>query len=166
MPEMSETTRIPGNEGLTPERPAGAHRRIYRPFHARISALLDERAGGAANDLRHHPQLHAGIQGMWRGHSTWVCCSTGTTFHRRTASAPRSAGASMSGATSPTARPTGCATHSIFIPEPTWIPYAMIEIRNDLIADRTGQVEWADRLATVLRQAAAIEDSGTGRGNG
>jgi len=30
----------------------------------------------------------------------------------------------------------------------------MIEIRNDLIANESGQVEWADRLADVLRRAA------------
>ncbi len=37
----------------------------------------------------------------------------------------------------------------------------MIEIRNDLLADRTGQIEWADRLSNVLQQATAFQESGT-----
>ena len=41
--------------------------------------------------------------------------------------------------------------------------YAMIEIRNDLIAEETGVKEWSDRLANVLRQAIQLETSGTQR---
>ena len=37
-------------------------------------------------------------------------------------------------------------------------PNALIELRNDLIADHEGQKEWAERLAPVLR--AALEKSG------
>ncbi|MEM6742853.1 MAG: N-formylglutamate amidohydrolase [Pseudomonadota bacterium] len=33
------------------------------------------------------------------------------------------------------------------------LPHALIEIRNDLIADQAGQREWVDRLAPVLRDA-------------
>jgi predicted N-formylglutamate amidohydrolase len=33
------------------------------------------------------------------------------------------------------------------------LPYSMIEIRNDLISSESGQKEWSDRLAVVLRQA-------------
>ncbi|MFA3919035.1 N-formylglutamate amidohydrolase [Ruegeria hyattellae] len=34
-------------------------------------------------------------------------------------------------------------------------PNALIELRNDLIADHTGQREWAERLATILQDALA-----------
>jgi predicted N-formylglutamate amidohydrolase len=47
-------------------------------------------------------------------------------------------------------------------PEPRRLSYAMIEIRNDLITAEIGQAEWAERLSTVLRQAAASDDSSTG----
>ena len=41
------------------------------------------------------------------------------------------------------------------------LPYSMIEIRNDLIASESGQVEWADRLANVLRRAAQYIERST-----
>jgi predicted N-formylglutamate amidohydrolase len=34
-------------------------------------------------------------------------------------------------------------------------PNALIELRNDLIADHKGQREWAERLATILQDALA-----------
>ncbi len=34
--------------------------------------------------------------------------------------------------------------------EPRGLPYAMLEIRNDLIAEAAGQQLWAKRLAEVL----------------
>ena len=34
------------------------------------------------------------------------------------------------------------------------VPYVEIEIRQDLIADETGQIAWADRLARLLLAAA------------
>jgi predicted N-formylglutamate amidohydrolase len=36
------------------------------------------------------------------------------------------------------------------------LPHALIEIRNDLIADPAGQADWADRLAPIL--AGALDD--------
>jgi predicted N-formylglutamate amidohydrolase len=39
--------------------------------------------------------------------------------------------------------------------EQAGIPYALIEMRQDLIAAEAGQAEWAARLARVLRKAAA-----------
>ncbi|MEM7686733.1 MAG: N-formylglutamate amidohydrolase [Pseudomonadota bacterium] len=33
------------------------------------------------------------------------------------------------------------------------IPHVLIEIRNDLIADKTGEDDWAERLAPILRRA-------------
>jgi predicted N-formylglutamate amidohydrolase len=39
--------------------------------------------------------------------------------------------------------------------EPRGLPHVEIEIRQDLIADRTGQAAWAARLARLLPAADA-----------
>ena len=44
MPEVSETTPIPGNVGLSEADRAARVREIFAPYHARIEALLDARA--------------------------------------------------------------------------------------------------------------------------
>ena len=38
---------------------------------------------------------------------------------------------------------------------PRGLPNLLLEIRNDLIADPAGQIEWADRLAPLIRKAFA-----------
>src|SRR3954453_10887711 len=45
MPEISEHTPIPGNIGLTPEQKQARAAAIFTPYHARIEALLNARAG-------------------------------------------------------------------------------------------------------------------------
>jgi predicted N-formylglutamate amidohydrolase len=37
------------------------------------------------------------------------------------------------------------------------LPHALLEIRNDLIATPAGVLEWADRLAPILRRVLADE---------
>jgi len=39
------------------------------------------------------------------------------------------------------------------------LPHVLLEIRQDLIADRTGAVFWAERLVPILRKALAQLES-------
>src|SRR4029078_1672464 len=48
---VSETTRSPGNEHLSPEARFQRIRSIYRPFHDRVVRLLDERAAQGVASL-------------------------------------------------------------------------------------------------------------------
>ena len=58
-------------------------------------------------------------------------------------------------ATTPPYRLTDENDHGVpMYAEPGNIPYALIEIRQDLIDDESGQEEWAARLGRVLRYAA------------
>ena len=47
IPEISETTQIPGNLGLSAEQRAVRRQAVFDPDHARIRALLDERQAAA-----------------------------------------------------------------------------------------------------------------------
>jgi predicted N-formylglutamate amidohydrolase len=51
MPEMSETTHIPGNRNLSPDEKLMRIREIYRPFHAAIADLLDRRAAEGTRSM-------------------------------------------------------------------------------------------------------------------
>ena len=164
MPAVSELTRIPGNEGLTPDDRRMRTDEIYRPFHTRISAILEERSRGGSNTI--FVTIHS---------FTPVFKNVGRPFHvglvfdrdKRFTDAllPLLARAGRFDVRhNEPYGPADGVCHTLNLhPESRRIPYAMIEIRNDLIAAEQGQAEWADRLATVLRQAAAIDDSGTGR---
>jgi predicted N-formylglutamate amidohydrolase len=41
------------------------------------------------------------------------------------------------------------------------LPHALIEIRQDLIADDSGQRQWAERLARLLPQPYALVAGGS-----
>src|SRR5260221_5429313 len=51
MPEVSETTEIPGNRKLSAEAKLARIREIYRPFHAGGADLLDARASGGVPSM-------------------------------------------------------------------------------------------------------------------
>ena len=51
MPEISETTHIPGNQNLSPDDKLMRIHEIYRPFHAAIADLLDRRAAEGVRSL-------------------------------------------------------------------------------------------------------------------
>src|SRR6476661_7096283 len=51
MPEISESTDIPGNRNLSPADKLARIRQIYRPFHGAITDLLDGRAAAGVRSL-------------------------------------------------------------------------------------------------------------------
>ena len=51
MPELSETTDIPGNRSLSPADKLARIREIYRPFHGAITELLDRRAADGVRSM-------------------------------------------------------------------------------------------------------------------
>src|SRR5260370_13009352 len=52
IPEISEVTAIPGNEGIAPAEREARHREIFLPYHQRIAELLDgRRAAGRRTGL-------------------------------------------------------------------------------------------------------------------
>src|SRR6476469_7506755 len=51
MPEISETTHIPGNRNLSSDEKLLRTREIYRPFHATVADLLDRRAAEGTRSM-------------------------------------------------------------------------------------------------------------------
>ncbi len=153
MPEVSETTRIPGNENLGAEDKLARIAAIYRPFHAAVSAVLDARAahGQAVSVVSIHsftPVYKVKRRdfelGILHDRDTRLADMLVKGFPKADVRRNEPYG------------PKDGVLHTLNLHAGVrglW--HAMIEIRNDLIAQERGQDEWAQRLSVPLIQATA-----------
>ena len=157
IPEVSETTRIPGNENLSAE---GRHARIaalYRPFHTAVAVLLDRRAADRRETIV--VSIHS-FTPIYKGKARDV--QLGILFDRDAVLA----GTLIKGFPTIEARlnepygPGDGVLHTLNLhAAPRGLRHAMIELRNDLIGTERGQDEWAQRLSVPLIQAAARQET-------
>ncbi len=157
MPEISETTPIPGNVGISLADRAARVREIFVPYHARIEALLDARAAARRRTVL--AAMHS-FTPVFKGESRAV--QVGVLFNNdsRLASALlqmlRAEGDIVVGENAPYAvtdlSDYGVPVHG----EKRGLPHVEIEIRQDLIADAPGQAAWAARFARLLPAADAM----------
>jgi predicted N-formylglutamate amidohydrolase len=152
MPELSETTHIPGNRNLSAGDKLARTREIYRPFHAAIADLLDCRAAEGVRSMV--VTIHS-FTPVYKGQPRAV--ELGILHDRDT----RLSAKLITGFPTVDARlnepygPDDGVLHTLGLhAAPRRLPHAMIEIRNDLISDERGQAEWAERLSASLVQAA------------
>ena len=152
IPPSSDGTAIPGNAGLAREAAETRRREIFDPYHRHITAAVDRRLREAVPTvlvaLHSFTPVYAGIARPWH---------IGTLYHRDTTlpplllSALRAEGDLVVGDNEPYAVSD---TTDYTIPvhgEARGLINTGIEIRQDLIADETGQQQWAERLARILR---------------
>jgi predicted N-formylglutamate amidohydrolase len=154
MPAISETTRIPGNECLSPEAKLARIESLYRPFHAAVSKLLDRRT--AEGRASHFVTIHS-FTPVYKGKERKFELGI---LHDRDA---RLADKLLKGFPDFDVRrnepygPQDGVCHTLNLHAGVrGLPYAMVEIRNDLIATERGQDEWAQRLAAPIRHAAGV----------
>lgn len=148
----SDGTHIPGNQDLAPEARAGRAAAIFTPYHDRIAAELEARRA-------HDPiviSLHSFTPVMSELVRPW---QSGVLYQRdaRFALALKSeleAEGLVVGDNEPyavsDATDYGVPVHV----EPRGLFHVELEIRQDLVATETGQIEWADRLARVFEVLA------------
>jgi len=153
MPMVSETTRIPGNEHLSPEARLQRIRSIYRPFHDRVARLLDERAAQGVASL--FITIHS-FTPVYKGVKRLL--DLGVLYDRDTRLADKLmlSFARMKDISVKRNEPYGpedgvCHTLNLHAGL-RGMPYAMLEIRNDLISHAAGQAQWVERLAAILDQ--------------
>lgn len=153
MPELSETTRIPGNENLCAEDKLARIAAIYRPFHAAVSAVLDARAAhGQVVSLVSIHSFTPVYKGKPRNFELGI-------LHDRDT---RLADMLVKGFPKADVRrnepygPKDGVLHTLNLHAGVrGLRHAMIEIRNDLIAPERGQDEWAQRISVALGHAIA-----------
>jgi len=152
MPEISETTQIPGNRALTPAARLDRIRGIYRPFHAAVADLLDTRAAEGVGSLV--VSIHS-FTPVYKGKQRSVELGI---LHDRDTSLSSKLIKSFPNIDARLNEPYGPkdgVLHTLNLhAAPRGLKHAMIEIRNDLIDSERGQDEWAQRLSVPLIHAA------------
>jgi predicted N-formylglutamate amidohydrolase len=151
IPLISEATTIPGNEGLSRAAAAVRRREIFDPYHRAIGAVIDRRLrDGTATvlvSLHSFTPVYAGIKRPWH---------IGALYHRDTTLPPlllralKSEGDLVVGDNEPYAVSDETDYTIPVHGEARGLINTGIEIRQDLIADPSGQQQWADRLARIL----------------
>jgi len=154
IPEISELTPIPGNVGLSDAERATREREIFRPYHDRIAAELDRRQQAGVRTgliaLHSFTPVFKGVARPW--HAALLYHRDPRLSHCLLALLKNEAGLVI-GDNEPY---FVSDTTDYTIPmhgERRGLPHALIEIRQDLIAEETGQREWVARLAHLLPQA-------------
>jgi predicted N-formylglutamate amidohydrolase len=172
MPALSETTVIPGNRDLSTKEREARVAMAHAPFHAAIEAVVEARlaAGRPTRIVSVHSftPVYRGVARPWH---------VGILHDddERLSLPMISALTSMEGVTVGDNQPYAPADRVYYTLErharSRELPCAMIEIRNDAIADADGQDLWAARLAGILsgiqepgfidREAKATREKGT-----
>ena len=153
IPIFSEATTIPGNEGLSREDADRRQHEIFDPYHVRIDQAINQRAREKRPtilvSLHSFTPVYAGVARPWH---------IAALYQRDTILPPlllqafRAEGDLVVGDNEPYA--VGDDT-DYTIPmhgEARGLVNTGIEIRQDLIADHSGQQRWAERLARIFRE--------------
>ena len=157
IPEISELTPIPANVGISPAARQARIEEIFLPYHTAIASLLDRRAAEGRETLlvamHSFTPVFKGFVRPWH---------VGALYNRDPGLARilmdlfRKEGDLVVGDNEPyhvsDATDYGIPVHG----ERRKIPHVELEIRQDLIADETGQRAWAERLIRLLPQARRI----------
>jgi predicted N-formylglutamate amidohydrolase len=154
IPEISETTSIPGNVGLSAENRAAREREVFRPYHDGIATELDRRA--ASNRPTVLIAMHS-FTPVYKGYvRPW---HAGLLYRHDALARPllgllRNEPSLVVGDNEPYTV-TDLTDYTIPIHgERRGLRHVAIEIRQDLIIEAPGQQEWAERLARLLPAAA------------
>lgn len=153
IPLISEATEIPGNGGLDAAQVSARQQAIFVPYHDRIAQVLDARkAQGLPTilvSLHSFTPVYAGIARPWH---------IGTLYHRDDRlphllrDKLRLEGDLVVGDNEPYAV-SDATDYTIPVHgEQRGLMNTGIEIRQDLIGDSSGQQQWAERLARLLRE--------------
>jgi predicted N-formylglutamate amidohydrolase len=154
IPTVSETTHIPGNAQLDDEQRLARRRAIFDPYHAHIGALLDERAAaGRPTILVAQHSMTPVFKGLGREMHAAVLYNRDRRFAGLVLEGlRREAGVGVADN-----QPYFVSDETDYtIPhhgEARGLPHVEIEIRQDLLLEESGQIEWAARLTRVLQDA-------------
>jgi predicted N-formylglutamate amidohydrolase len=156
IPRISEATVIPGNDGLTREAAETRRGEVFDPYHRRIDEAIDGRLREGVPtvlvSLHSFTPVYAGVARPWH---------IGALYHRDTRLPPlllkllRAEPDLVVGDNEPYAVSEETDYTIPVHGEQRGLMNTGIEIRQDLITDRAGQQQWADRLARIFGEAEA-----------
>jgi predicted N-formylglutamate amidohydrolase len=151
---VSEHTPIPGNVGLSAADAELRRAEIFEPYHTRIRALLDER------ERARRPTIliaQHSMTNVYKGNKRSMHAAVLYNRDRRFAEIVLERLRREPGLVIGDNQPYFVSDETDYtIPvhgEARKLPHVEIEIRQDLIADERGQIEWAARVARTLQDA-------------
>lgn len=157
MPEVSETTAIPGNRDLSPEARQARTEALYLPFHAAVKAAIDGKLSRGITPAI--VTLHSFTR-VFKGVERTV--ELGLLFdadarlaHLMMDEMGRAHPAVATRLNEPYGPADGVAHTLNLHGNSRGLANVMIEVRNDLIADEKGQEDWAGLLAKLITTALA-----------
>jgi predicted N-formylglutamate amidohydrolase len=153
IPLISEATTIPGNDGLTRQAAEERRKLIFDPFHRRFAEIIDRRLHEGMPtvlvSLHSFTPVYAGIARPWH---------IGTLYQRDNGLPAlllkwlRAEADLVVGDNEPYAV-SDATDYTIPVHgEARGLHNTGIEIRQDLIADDSGQADWAERLLRIFRE--------------
>jgi len=157
IPTIGEMTEIPGNIGLTADEIAARRTEIFEPYHDHVRALLDERlAAGRPTILVAQHSMTNIFKGVRREMHAAVLYNRDRRFAGAVLDMLRREPQLQIGDNEPyfvsDETDYSIPRHG----EARGLLHVEIEIRQDLIVDEAGQVEWAGRIGRVLQAAEQI----------
>lgn len=161
IPEVSETTVIPGNRNLSAAQRAERIALSHAPFHAALDRLIEDRLRRgqetAIVTVHSFTPVYKGVVRPWQ---VGIIHDEDDRLAAPMIARLQTAG----GLTVGVNEPYSPADRVYYTLEqharPRGLACAMIEIRNDEIADETGQARWVDRLAAILNVLGTLEPAG------
>jgi predicted N-formylglutamate amidohydrolase len=156
IPEISETTEIPGNRGLTKTARTARINAVFGPYHDAIATALDRRATTGRTSvlvaLHSFTPVFKGVARPWHAAVLYNRDPRLAHFLFTLLSAEDGL---VVGENEPY-RVSDQTDYTVPVHgERRGLPHVEIEIRQDLIAEPAGQRAWAERLARLLPAAYA-----------
>lgn len=153
IPTMTEWSQVVGNVGLSSGEITARRKEIFEPYHLCLTTLLDERktAGRPTILIALHTMTDV-FNGLPREMHAAVLYHQDRRFARVVLKMLRRK-AQLSVAEND---PYKVHANHYTIPrhaERRGLPYVSIEIRQDLVTDEVGQVQWAKELSAALQDA-------------
>ena len=151
IPTISEDTAIPGNLNLSPADRARRIAEIFQPYHDRIAAELDRRQAARIPTvlvaIHSFTPVYRGVVRPWH---VGLLYNRDDRLARPMMELLNREGGLVVGDNQPYAV-SDVTDYTIPVhAERRGLPYAEIEIRQDLIGDEPGQSVWAERMARLL----------------
>jgi predicted N-formylglutamate amidohydrolase len=149
VPEISESTPIPGNVGISDAARAARIAEIFTPYHERIEAEIAARAGKPVAYIAMHSMtnIYKGVPRPWQ---ISVLYGRDDRLSRILLELLRAEPGLCVGENEPyivnDSTDYGVPVHA----ERRGLPYLEIEFRQDLIEDSAGQQFWADLMIRLL----------------
>jgi len=152
IPEISETTEIPGNFNVSDDERALREETLFDPYHQRVAAELDFRGDRltALVALHSFTPVFTGVTRPWH---IGLLFDQDERFARPLLDLLRAEPGLVVGENEPYAADADF-DYSLYVHgAERGVPHLGIELRQDLIADAAGQARWAALLARLLPQA-------------